>query len=196
MPLSEQHRSRFPRHNKQVEDDKDDFLRDLIAEHQTPLERYLTRKLDNAEDAAEVAQEAYLRIHRMEQPQALDNARAFLYQVASNLAVDQLRRRTLHFRFLKSEKTQLPEGETADNNAATASPEQILAAREKLTAMYRAVDELPFKVKQAFLLHRRNGMSYTEIAESLDVSVSSVEKYLLQALRHCRKRLSGLYPDE
>ena len=170
MPLSEQHRSRFPRHNKQVEDDKDDFLRELIAEHQTPLERYLTRKLDNA--------------------------RAFLYQVASNLAVDQLRRRTLHFRFLKSEKTQLPEGETADNNAATASPEQILAAREKLTAMYRAVDELPFKVKQAFLLHRRNGMSYTEIAESLDVSVSSVEKYLLQALRHCRKRLSGLYPDE
>ncbi|MEP1471250.1 MAG: sigma-70 family RNA polymerase sigma factor [Halieaceae bacterium] len=177
-------------------DEKDEFLRNLVAEHQTPLERFLTRKLDNPEDAAEVAQEAYLRLHRMENPQQLDNARAFLYQVASNLAVDQLRRRTLHFRFLKTEKSQLPEGEPQDASAVTASPEQILAAREKLKMMFEAVDELPFKVKQAFLLHRRSGMSYAEIAQALGVSVSSVEKYLLQALKHCRKRLSQHYPTE
>ncbi len=177
-------------------DNKEKFLRDLVAAHQHSLEKYLTRKLESPEDAREVAQEAYLRIHRMEQPQQLDNARAFLFQVASNLAVDQLRRRTLHFRFLKSEKSQLPDEEVLDSSAAVASPEQILAAREKLSAMYAAVDELPFKVKQAFLLHRRSGMSYAEIAEALDVSVSSVEKYLLQALKHCRKKLSRHYPGE
>ena len=177
-------------------DSKEQFLKDLVDEHQLALERFLTRKLESPDDAREVAQEAYLRIHRMEQPQQLDNARAFLFQVASNLAVDQLRRRTLHFRFLKSEKRQVPETETADSGAVAASPEQILAAREKLSDMYAAVDELPFKVKQAFLLHRRSGMSYAEIAQALEVSVSSVEKYLLQALKHCRKRLSKHYPGE
>ena len=101
-------------------DSKEQFLKDLVDEHQLALERFLTRKLESPDDAREVAQEAYLRIHRMEQPQQLDNARAFLFQVASNLAVDQLRRRTLHFRFLKSEKRQVPETETADSGAVAA----------------------------------------------------------------------------
>ena len=83
-----------------MDSDKDQFLAALVARHGATLEKYLARKLDSPEDAAEVAQEAFLRLHRMAQPEDLDNARAFLFQVASNLAVDQLRRRQLHFRFL------------------------------------------------------------------------------------------------
>ncbi|PLW70798.1 RNA polymerase sigma factor [Pseudohalioglobus lutimaris] len=170
---------------------KDQFIAQLVAEHGVLLERYLARKLDSPEDAAELAQEAYMRLHRLEQPENLDNARAFLFQVATNLAVDQLRRRQLHFRFLKSEKSQSVDGEPADPNAAGASPEQILGAREKLATIHSALEELPFKAKQAFLLHRQSGMPYSAIAEQMQVSVSSVEKYILQALRHCRKRLSA-----
>jgi RNA polymerase sigma factor (sigma-70 family) len=103
--------------------------------------------------------------------------------------VDQLRRRTLHHRYLNTEKNQANEGEITDINADGVSPEKILVAREKLAAINTALDELPFKVKQAFLLHRRSGMSYSSIAEQMQVSVSSVEKYILQALKHCRKKL-------
>lgn len=174
-----------------MKDDKDQFIAELVAEHGVLLERYLARKLDSPEDAAELAQEAYIRLHRLEQPENLDNARAFLFQVATNLAVDQLRRRQLHFRFLRSEKNQAEDGEPADINAAGASPEQILAAREKLAAIEQAVEELPFKAKQAFLLHRQSGMPYSAIAEQMQVSVSSVEKYILQALRHCRAALAA-----
>lgn len=176
--------------------EKNRFLEDLVQEHGLYLEKYLARKLDSPEDAAEVAQEAFLRLHRLEAPEKLDNARAFLFQVATNLAVDQLRRRQLHFRFLRVEKSQAPEGEPVDINASGVSPEQILGAREKLTAIYRAIDELPLKVKQAFLLHRQAGMSYNDIAEEMQVSVSSVEKYILQALKHCRQRLANYFPGE
>ena len=179
-----------------MSDKKDDFLAQLVTEHQLALQKYLARKLDNPEDASEVAQEAFLRLHRMEQPQQLDNARAYLFQVATNLAVDQLRRRRLHFRFIKLEKVHNVDGEPLDINANAASPEQILDAREKLTQLYAAVDELPFKVKQAFLLHRKNGMSYSAIAQEMNVSVSSVEKYILQALKHCRASLSNHYPSD
>jgi RNA polymerase sigma factor (sigma-70 family) len=172
---------------------KDQFLASLVADHGAALEKYLARKLDSPEDAAELAQETFLRLHRMAHPEQLDNARAFLFQVATNLAVDHLRRRTLQFRLLKIERGQAEHGDLNDINASGVSPEQILGARQKLNAMYAAVDELPLKVKQAFLLHRRSGMSYTDIAREMDVSVSSVEKYILQALKHCRQRLASYY---
>ena len=155
-----------------------------MNDHGSALERYLARKLDSPEDAAEVAQEAFLRLHRLQSPETLDNARAFLFQVATNLAVDQLRRRKLHLQFMHGERQQADE----------ASPEHILGAREKLSLIMAAVEELPLNVRQAFLLHRRNGLSYGEIANAMQVSVSSVEKYILQALQHCRKRLAALYP--
>ena len=176
--------------------DKDQFIADLVSEHSLALEKYLARKLDSPEDAAELAQEAFIRLHRLEHPENLDNARAFLFQVATNLAVDQLRRRQLHFRFLRAEKSLAEEGEPPDLNAAGASPEQILGAREKLRAIQGAMDELPFKVRQAFLLHRQGGLPYSAIAEQMEVSVSSVEKYILQALQHCRKRLASRYPPD
>lgn len=176
-------------------DNNGKFIEQLVRDHGLSLERFLARKLDNAADAAELAQEAFLRIYRLEHPEKLDNARAFLFQVASNLAVDHLRRRSLHYRFLKNEQSQFSEGEPFDINASGFSPEDILAAREKLTRIYGAVERLPMKCRQAFLLHRNSGLSYTAIAQELDVSVSSVEKYILQALKSCRAELAAYYNE-
>ena len=83
------------------------------------------------------AKEALAEIEALSADQ-LDNARAFLFQVASNLAVDQLRRRQLHFRFLRAEKNLAEEGEPPDLNAAGASPEQIIGARQRLAAIQQA----------------------------------------------------------
>jgi len=59
-------------HDFIVASDKDKFIADLVAEHKVPLEKYLARKLDSPEDAAELAQEAYMRLHRLEQPENLE----------------------------------------------------------------------------------------------------------------------------
>ncbi len=178
-----------------MEDEKARFLSQLAERYGPALERFLTRKLDNPADAAEVAQETFVRLYRLEHPDQLDNARAFLFQVASNLAVDQLRRRQLHFRFLKAESREIGEGEIPENLADIASPEQIVSSREKLARIYAAVDALPEKCRQAFLLHRTAGLSYGDIARELGVSVSSVEKYILQALKACREALAEYYAE-
>ena len=179
-----------------MSDERARFIDELMKLHGPSLQRYLTRKLDNPADAAEVAQEAFLRICRLEHPQQLDNSRAFLFQVASNLAVDQLRRRQLHFRFLKLESRAAGETEDADIAMGEPSPEHILATREKLERIYRAIESLPQNCRQAFLLHRGSGMSYTEIAQELGVSVSSVEKYILLALKRCRQELVSYSGEE
>ena len=177
-----------------MSDDRQRFVDELVRMYGPALERYLARKLENAADAAEVAQEAFLRIYRLEHPEQLDNARAFLFQVASNLAIDQLRRRQLHFRFLKIESRA--DEDDATDIQGVASPEQIIAAREKLARIYAVVDKLHDKCRQAFLLHRSSGLSYSEIAQELGVFVSSVEKYILQALKACRTELASYYDDE
>jgi RNA polymerase sigma-70 factor (ECF subfamily) len=178
-----------------TEDEKTRFLSQLAERYGPALERYLTRKLDNAADAAEVAQEAFIRLYRLEHPDQLDNARAFLFQVASNLAVDQLRRRSLHFRFLRAESRDAGEGDIPEGFADTTSPENIISSREKLARIYEAVDRLPEKCRQAFLLHRSSGLSYGDIAKEMGVSVSSVEKYILQALKACRQALAVYYDE-
>ena len=176
-----------------MDKEKDRFVTALTREYRQSLERFLSSKLEDPADAADVAQEALLRLYRLQRPQELDNPRAFLFQVASNLAVDQLRRRALHQRFLNKEKNQAFMGDSLDPNAAGAAPDQVLEAQQKLQQIYHAIETLPVNCRQAFLMHRNGNMSYTEIAREMGVSVSSVEKYILKALKHCRLALARYY---
>jgi RNA polymerase sigma-70 factor (ECF subfamily) len=169
------------------------LLEELFSAHGKSLQRFLSRKLGNADEAEEIAQEALLRIHRLtsEQPDGLDNARAFLFQVASNMAVDQLRRRNLHQRYAQEEGSRNLDPATLEDEGSSQSPEEIVAAREQLAAIYHAIETMPSNWREAFLLHRVRGLSYQAIAREMGVSVSSVEKYILEALKHCRKDLVG-----
>jgi RNA polymerase sigma factor (sigma-70 family) len=164
---------------------KHSFLEELVTQHGPALQRFLTRKLRSPEEAADVAQETYLRLHKLEDLGKLTNARAFMFQTAANMAVDQLRRTILHEKYVEFEVHKEPR----QNNS---SPDRILNAEEQLQHIYQTIEGLPLKCRQAFLLHRKSGMSYSAIAEEMSISVSSVEKYILQALKECRKARSTI----
>ncbi len=159
-----------------------EFVLSLFREHQISLLKYLTARFRDREDAAEIAQEAWLRIHRLKDPQSLHNPKAFLFQTASNLAVDRLRKELLAKKFL--------DVESAENGDVSPSVEQSVTAQEALQQIAIALDQLPVKCQHAFLLHRGRDMSYPEIAKELGVSTSMVEKYIIQALKHFRKSLN------
>lgn len=163
------------------------LLEKLFAEHGQALVRFVARIVRSTEDAEDIAQHAYLRLQKLSDEKELDNPRAYLYQIANNLAVDQLRRGKLHMEYVSQ---QMPaDGSTPDDHADHQSPERVLAARQQLQSIYKAMDSLPLKCRQAFLLHRTRGLSYNEIAREMNTSVSSVEKYILQALKVCRRRV-------
>ncbi len=167
---------------------KPGFLESLFTQHSAQLQRFLARRLNDPQEAAEIAQEAYLRMQKLDAPETLDNARAFLFQVAANMATDHLRRQQLQTRYLRSQ-LQLKDTASGIELPTGDDPEQQLVAQERLVQITAALDSMPFKPRQAFLLHRRSGMSYSQIAQEMGVSVSSVEKYVLRALKHCRQRL-------
>lgn len=169
-------------------DKNDEFISALYRENSSKLVRFLTRKLQEPQQAEEVAQEAYLRLQKLDAPAELDNARAFLFQVASNLATDQLRRRQLHNNYLASQQLQVEVQSEAGMNMGL-DPVEQLAAQEKARLIRQTLDEMPPKVRQAFLLHRKSGLSYSAIAVEMQVSVSSVEKYIFTALKQFRATL-------
>jgi RNA polymerase sigma-70 factor (ECF subfamily) len=161
-------------------DAKSQFIADLFAEHSVPLVKYLTARFQSPDEAKEIAQEAWLRIYRLEHPQALDNAKAFLFQTASNLSIDRIRRANLERRHAAVTGTEENESQ---------SVEDTVDAQQALATIEQALYELPLKCRQAFVMHRKQGLSYPEIAAQLEVSASSVEKYIIQALKHFRNKL-------
>jgi len=162
-------------------------LSTLCKEHGASLVRFLTRRLKSVEDAEDIAQAALLRIQRLDEGVSLDNPKAYLFQVANNLAIDNMRRNEILQRYLQTETLR----SESHNAEAALSPERILAAQQQLKQVQDAIEKLPVKYRQAFLLHRKNGMSYSDIASDMGVSVSSVEKYILHALRECRRAVES-----
>ncbi len=156
---------------------KSEFIADLFEEQATPLLKYLTARFKNVDEAKEVAQEAWLRVFRLDHPEELENAKAFLFQTASNLSIDRIRRASLE----RSHDVMAEE--------PVQSVEATVAAQETLRTIETSLYDLPTKCRQAFVMHRQKNMSYPVIAEQLGVSTSMVEKYIIQALKHFRNKL-------
>ncbi len=144
--------------------------------------RYLTNKFGDPDAARDIAQDAWLRISRLREPSALENPRAFLFQVATNLGIDRLRRTQLARR---------SGAEEIEAESLAPSVEETVSHRQSLALIEQALNELPDKCRRAFTLHRFDGLSYAEIAVTLGVSESMVEKHIIQALKALRACLKA-----
>ena len=156
-------------------------IRLAVLEHHEQLVAFLVTKTRSVETAREVAQETYEKVLKRNDIENVTNLKAYLYRVATNLAIDRARRRTLFKNYLASEQVR-------DNTAlirAEPSSEEVVSARERLEKLQQAVNDLPDNCRRAFLLHRLENRTYPEIARTMSVSVSMVEKYIMQALRAC-----------
>ncbi|MGH7506476.1 MAG: sigma-70 family RNA polymerase sigma factor [Longimicrobiales bacterium] len=136
------------------------------------LVRYLYRKVWDAERAQELAQEAFVRVL----DHTPDNARAWLFSVAGNLARDEVRtviRRRKHLTLIKAESTEV---------AAEPDPVETIDRDQKLGAAKRALDELSERDREVLLLWDA-GLSYTEIAERTGLAVGAIGTTLSRARR-------------
>ena len=150
----------------------------LYSEHHAWLGAWLRRRLSNPCDAADLAHDAFLRLlARRLDPSLLREPRAWLTTVAHGLVVDHVRRQALERAYLDA-LAHVPE-------ALHPAPELRLQLMETLTRVDAMLDGLAPKARTAFLLSRLEGLSYPQIAAQLGVCLSSVEKYMATALRHC-----------
>jgi RNA polymerase sigma-70 factor, ECF subfamily len=159
----------------------------LFRSYHATLVRYLTRRLGDRDWAEEIAQETFVRALRQD---TLTNERAWLFAVATNLVRDDARRSERQRRrlvLLREEK----EAEAVENIGRDDADDGPSPERARETALARrAMDGLAERDRMALLL-REEGLDYGEIAEALNLSVSSVGTTLSRA----RRRLVETYEE-
>jgi RNA polymerase sigma-19 factor, ECF subfamily len=139
------------------------------------LHRYLLRRLRRPEDADDLAQEVYLRLLRMNQDTLVRKPLAYLYGIAARVVADFHRSKTL------------PQTQDGDADLDSQVIHDDLAERLNLQQqLHRALAQLPPMHAAVLLAHKRDGLSYQEVARELNLSVHTVAIYVKQAKARIR----------
>jgi RNA polymerase sigma factor (sigma-70 family) len=159
------------------------FVDRIVADFGEDLLRFLSRRVHTAADARDLAQEAYVRLLRLDRKDLIREPQPYLFRVAANLLHELELKRRADAEGLR----RWTEEHRLDSTGP--SLERELEARTTGEQVARVLAELTPKCRAVVVLHRRDGMTYDEIAERIGISSSMVKKYLGIGLRHCRKRL-------
>lgn len=148
----------------------------LYRGHHGWLYTTLRKKLGNAMDAADLAQDTFTRILASRVP-VIEQPRAYLSCVAKGILVNWYQRKALERAYLDA-LALLPISEVP-------SPELRFMTLETLHEIDTMLDALPAPVKRTFLLSQIGGLKYEDIAGQLGVSLITVKRYMKQALVQC-----------
>jgi len=144
----------------------------------TRLMKVCRKRGRSQEEAEDLIQEAFLRLHEYCRTTEVRNEEAFLTRTVSNLAISQYR----HERILSYATQTVEELEQTTGLAdANPGPERILAAQQRLAEITRVLDAVSERTCEIFLAHRA-GYSYEEIASDLGIGQRTVQKHIARAV--------------
>lgn len=149
---------------------------DLTATYRLHVEglRAITRKV--RDDEADLAQDACLRLVETSRREAVAAPAHLLFRIARNLVIDRMRSRARTARLFQAAEIQ------DQYRCPAPDPERVLLASERLRRALRAIEAMPDRRREAFLLHRIDGLSYSQIARRMGVGIKAVEKHISSAM--------------
>ena len=142
------------------------------------LARYFRRRTRESDDALDLVQESFVRLAAHMARQALSHPASYLQRIARNLLFDQSKRGEAKF---VEYHTPLH-----DSFELAIEPDQWLAieAGDVMKLYRQALDDLPEKTRQVFVLHRVDELTYKEIGARLGISIATVQYHVAKALVH------------
>ena len=138
-----------------------------------PLCLYALHYMGDVEASEDIVQECFMKLwEKLEQGTEVENRRAYLYMTVRNRCLDTLRKKGLQTESLNPNDTY---GIIDDDDAAERSQTEA--------RLWTAIDSLPEKCREVFILSKRDGLKYEEIAEELGLSVNTVRNQISKALK-------------
>lgn len=157
-----------------------------VTSYYNQLIRFVRNRLRRRDEAADVVQDAYVRLALAAQRSEIRNASAFLHVATRNLVHDRVRSAIVR------RAPEVSTTDVADIPCSAPSAERVLIGQQRVAALEQALRELPLKRRAALVLYRFDNLSHAQIAERLGISISMVEKHIRFGLAHCRKRLEDM----
>lgn len=155
----------------------------LFTRYERRIYAFVYRMMGNADDAADLTQETFLKAYRaLEKTDADLNVNAWLHRIASNACLDVLRRRQ-RLRWLPWEHSK----HDAPSSRAEDDPVATLVEDELQRAVQRVLDRMSARNRQAMILREFEGLSCEDIGEIMGVSRSAVKSMLFRGREEFRK---------
>lgn len=151
-----------------------------FLEHHGSLKRFIARFFSRPQDIEDIAQESYLRAFHAEKAGGeVRSPKAFLFRIAKNIALNELARKS------RLMTDYIEDAISSDVEEENSSAEERAMAQEKLSLFCGAVASLPPQCRHAFLMRKVYGLPQKDIAASMQISVSTVEKHVASGLLRC-----------
>jgi RNA polymerase sigma-70 factor (ECF subfamily) len=158
------------------------FVEMLFAKHHNEIYAYLVRMLREPELAADLTQDAFVKAYKnYDTLQKPENARAWLYQIAHRVALDEIRRRKI-IRFFPW---------TGESPGSSPSAEHLVMETHLSGDMQRALARIPERQRAALLLAELHDLTGVELAAALDVSHVAARALLTRARESLRQALAA-----
>ena len=149
----------------------------LYQDHHPWLIKWLEKRVKDRLQAEDHAHDTFLRIITLKETPNLNEPRAYLTTIAKRLLINHWRRNTIERAYL--------ERLSAYPEEVTISAEESTIILEVLREIDELLNQLPEKVRTAFLLAQLDDLTYVEIGQRLGVSDRMVRKYMAQAMFQC-----------
>ena len=157
------------------------FVEELFARHQNEIYAYLLRMLRDTELAADLTQDAFIKAYKAyDALQKPENARAWLYQIAHRVALDDLRRRRI-IRFVPL---------VGEARTTAPSAEHLVMEAHLSGDLQRALERIPPRQRSALLLAELHDLTGVELAAALGVSHVAARALLTRARESLRQALA------
>ncbi|MGL5954196.1 Probable RNA polymerase sigma factor fecI [Providencia rustigianii] len=154
----------------------DSELQCLFARHSSSLCRYLNGYLKDYNLSMDIMQESFVRMAELMKHSPIQDVDAYLYRTAKNLMIDYFRQQKRH------SATAISEVQWESVPSKTKSLEAQTIREQQIQQIQNIIGTLPQRTQEIFRLHREDGMTQNEVAETLNISLSTVEKHLANAL--------------
>ena len=161
----------------------------FLTETRPALVRFFRRRCKNLPQAEDLAQDVIMRTLGRAEWKTIDQAKGYIFRTAANLWRDQAR----HLKVTGG--AELSWDENIGNAVTEGIPlERVLLSEEELRRVDAVLLELNERTRDVFVLSRLEDMKYSEIASTLGISVSAVEKHMIKALAHLARQINDHEP--
>ena len=165
----------------------------VFQQYYRPLCLYALHYLHDLDEAEDVVQDCFVRLLEAERRDANSsvsslsmsnpqNLKSFLYTAVRNACIDKLRR-----------KNPIVQNISPSDLSGIISDEQAVDSSSREAELWTAIEQLPERCREIFLMSKRDGMTYREIAEELCLSEKTVEHQISKALKTLRGKKGDFF---